>query len=86
MRITKKSSSNIHNMVQVISRINQNQKKLSSLHNQFESGNKNQKKQKSFVSEKESLIKGEPIKVQLVKNNQNKRIYSTKTIKREIII
>ena len=44
MRITKKSSSNIYNMVQVISHINQNQKKLSSLDNQFESGNKNQKK------------------------------------------
>ena len=80
MRITKKSSSNIHNMIQVISHMNQNQKKLSSLHSQFESGNKNQKNQKSFVSEKESFIKGEPIKVQLVKNNQNKRIYSTKTI------
>jgi Dullard-like phosphatase family protein len=65
-------------MAQVISRINQ--KKLSSLNNQYESANKNEKNQKSFISEKESLMNGETIKVQLVKNNQNKKIYSTKTI------
>ena len=65
-------------MAQVISRINQ--KKLSSLNNQYESANKNEKNQKSFISEKETLVNGEPIKVQLVKNNQNKKIYSTKTI------
>ena len=65
-------------MAQVISRINQ--KKLSSLNNQYESANKNEKNQKSFISEKETLMNGEPIKVQLVKNNQNKKIYSTKTI------
>ena len=78
MRITKKSSSNINNIAQVISRINQ--KKLSSLNNNYESGNKNEKAQKSFILEKESLMNGEPIKVQLVKNNQNKKVYSTKTI------
>ena len=79
MRITKKSSTSIQNMVQVISRINQNQKKPF-INNQYESGNKNEKNQKSFISEKETLMNGEPIKVQLVKNNQNKKIYSTKTI------
>ena len=78
MRITKKSSSNIQNMAQVISRINQ--KKLLSINNQYESGNKNERTRKSFIAEKESLMNGEPIKVQLVKNNHNKKVYSTKTI------
>ena len=74
MRITKKASSNL-NIAQVISKIN----KRHSINNQYEKGNINEK-QKSFLLEKESLINGEPIKVQLLKNNQNKRVYSTKTI------
>ena len=74
MRITKKSSSNL-SIAQVISKLNKRQ----SLTNQYESGNKNEK-QKSFLLEKESLMNGEPIKVQLSKNNPNKKIYSTKTI------
>ena len=77
MRITKKSSSNL-SIAQVISKINKRHQ--SSLNNQYQSGNKNNKIQKSFLLEKESLINGDPIKVQLSKNNQNKKIYSTKTI------
>ena len=73
MRITKKSSANF-SIAQVISKLNKRQ-----LNNQYESGSKNEK-QKSFLLEKESLINGEPIKVQLLKNNQNKKVYSTKTI------
>ena len=77
MRITKRASSNFE-IAQVISKINKRQQ--SSLNNQYESGNKNQKNQKSFLLEKESLIKCDPIKVQLVKNNQKQKLYSTKTI------
>ena len=60
MRITKKSSANF-SIAQVISKLNKKQ----SLNNQYESGSKNEK-QKSFLLEKESLINGEPIKVQLL--------------------
>ena len=77
MRITKKSSSNL-SIAQVISKINKRHQ--SSLNNQYQSGNKNDKIQKSFLLEKESLINGDPIKVQLAKNNLNKKVYSTKTI------
>ena len=77
MRITKKSSSNL-SIAQVISKINKRHQ--SSLNNQYQSGNKHDKIQKSFLLEKESLINGDPIKVQLAKNNLNKKVYSTKTI------
>ena len=78
MRITKKSSSNL-SIAHMISKLNKKQQY--SLNNQNECVAKNQKIQKSFLLEKkESLINDEPIKVQLQKNNQNKKIYSTKTI------
>ncbi len=77
MRITKRASSNFE-IAQVISKIN---KKQQSSQNQYESGAKKQKNQKSFLLEKEAIIKGgDPIKVQLVKNNQKQKQYSTKTI------
>ena len=76
MRITRKGSSNV-NLAQVISRLNKSH--LTSNNNDIKN-NSNSKKQKSFLLEKESLINGEPIKVQLVKNNINKKKYSTKTI------
>ena len=80
MRITKKTSSNL-DIAQVISKINKRQQQQqSSINNQYESGSKFDKNQKSFLLEKEKLINGDPIKVQLVKNNQNKKVYSTKTI------
>ena len=80
MRITKKSSSNLY-IAHIISKMNKNQK--ISFNNQYEGGNKREKEkmQKSFLLEKkESLINDEPIKVQLVKNSQNKKVYSNKTI------
>ena len=78
MRITKKSSSNL-SIAHMISKLNKKQQY--SLNNQNEGVAKNQKIQKSFLLEKkESLMNDEPIKVQLQKNNQNKKIYSTKTI------
>jgi len=76
MRITRKGSSNV-NLAQVISKIKKSN--LTSINNDIKN-NSNSKKQKSFLLEKESLINGEPIKVQLVKNNINKKKYSTKTI------
>lgn len=76
MRITRKGSSN-DKLAQVISRLNKSH--LTSNNNDIKN-NSNSKKQKSFLLEKESLINGEPIKVQLVKNNINKKKYSTKTI------
>ena len=80
MRITKKTSSNL-DIAQVISKINKRQQQQqSSINNQYESGSKKDKIQKSFLLEKETLINGDPIKVQLVKNNPNKKVYSTKTI------
>ena len=79
MRITKKASSNL-DIAQVISKINKSQQQQSSVNNQYESGSKNDKIQKSFLLEKEALINGDPIKVKLVRNNQNKKVYSTKTI------
>ena len=77
MRITKKTSSNI-NIAQVISKISKRHQ--STINNQYESGNKKDKIQKSFLLEKEALINGDPIKVQLAKNSLNKKVYSTKTI------
>ena len=74
MRITKKASSNI-NLSHITPKINKRQ--LSSSNNE---NNSTKRKEKSFVTEKESLINGEPIKVQLVQNYQYKRLYSTKTI------
>ena len=77
MRITKKTSSNL-NIAQVISKISKRHQ--STINNQYESGNKKDKIQKSFLLEKEALINGDPIKVQLAKNSLNKKVYSTKTI------
>ncbi len=77
MKITKKTSSNI-NIAQVISKISKRHQ--STINNQYESGNKKDKIQKSFLLEKEALINGDPIKVQLAKNSLNKKVYSTKTI------
>ena len=78
MRITKNSSSNLY-IAHIMSKINKNQK--FTFNNQNDSGNKKGKMQKSFLLEKkESLINEEPIKVQLLKNNQNKKEYSNKTI------
>ena len=76
MRITRKGSSNV-NLAQVISRMNKNHH--NSINNDTKN-NSNSKNQKSFLLEKESIINGEPIKVQLVKNSINKKKYSTKTI------
>ena len=77
MRITKKTSSNL-NIAQVISKISKRHQ--STINYQYESGNKKDKIQKSFLLEKEALINGDPIKVQLAKNSLNKKVYSTKTI------
>ena len=69
MRITKKSS-----LTQMFIKINKRQQ--SSFANITESNNNN----RQSLLQKSSLIREEPIKVQLVKNNNNKKIYSTKTV------
>ena len=69
MRITKKT-----NLAQMLIKINKRQQ--SSNANITESNNNNLQS----LLQKSSLVNGEPIKVQLVKNNNNKKIYSTKTI------
>ena len=69
MRITKKSS-----LTQMFIKINKRQQ--SSFANITESNNNN----RQSLLQKSSLISEEPIKVQLVKNNNNKKIYSTKTV------
>ena len=69
MRITKKSS-----LAQMFIKINKRQQ--SSFANITESNNNN----RQSLLQKSSLISEEPIKVQLVKNNNNKKIYSTKTV------
>ena len=48
MRITKKTSSNL-DIAQVISKINKRQQQQSSINNQYESGSKKDKIQKSFL-------------------------------------
>ena len=69
MRITKKP-----NLAQILIKINKRQQ--SSIANITESNNNNLQS----LLQKSSLVNEEPIKVQLVKNNNNKKIYSTKTI------
>ena len=69
MRITKKT-----NLAQMLIKINKRQQ--SSNANMTESNNNNLQS----LLQKSSLVNEEPIKVQLVKNNNNKKIYSTKTI------
>ncbi len=69
MRITKKT-----NLAQMLIKINK--RKQSSNANITESNNNNLQS----LLQKSSLVNEEPIKVQLVKNNNNKKIYSTKTI------
>ena len=69
MRITKKT-----NLAQMLIKINKRQQ--SSNANITESNNNNLQS----LLQKSSLVNEEPIKVQLVKNNNNKKIYSTKTI------
>ena len=69
MRITKKT-----NLAQMLIKINKRQQ--SSNANITESNNNNLQS----LLQKSSLVNEEPIKVQLVKNNNNKKIYSTKTL------
>ena len=76
MRITKKSSSN-SNLAQVLIKINKRQKL--SPNNKDEINNNNKHFRQSFL-QKNHMVNEEPIKVQLLKNNNNKKIYSTKTI------
>ena len=77
MRITKKSSSN-SNLAQVLIKINKRQQ-TSSVTNKNDEDNNNKNIRKSMF-QKNNLLNEEPIKVQLVKNNNNKKVYSTKTI------
>ena len=76
MRITKKSSSN-SNLAQVLIKINKRQKL--SPNNKDEINNNNKHFRQSFL-QNNHMVNEEPIKVQLLKNNNNKKIYSTKTI------
>jgi hypothetical protein len=76
MRITKKSSSN-SNLAQVLIKINKRQKL--SPNNKDEINNNNKHFRQSFL-QNNHMVNEEQIKVQLLKNNNNKKIYSTKTI------
>ena len=76
MRITKKSSSN-SNLAQVLIKIKKRQKL--SPNNKDEINNNNKHFRQSFL-QNNHMVNEEPIKVQLLKNNNNKKIYSTKTI------
>ena len=78
MRITKKSSSNL-NLAQVLIKINKRQQ-TSSVTNKNDEDNSNNKNIRKSMLQKNNLLNEEPIKVQLVKNNNNKKVYSTKTI------
>ena len=75
MRITKKSSSNL-NLAQVLIKINKRQQTSSLTNNNDIDNNKINRKS---LLQKSNLLNEEPIKVQLVKNNNNKKVYSTKT-------
>ena len=67
------------NLAQMLIKINKRQQ--SSLINQNNINNNiNNKIRKSFLLQKNPVLNEEPIKVQLVKNNNKKKIYSTKTI------
>ena len=76
MRITKKTTSN-SNLAQVLIKINKKQN--SPLNNKDEISNNNKNFRQSFLQNNQ-ISNEEPIKVQLLKNNNNKKIYSTKTI------
>ena len=69
MRITKKT-----NLAQMLIKINKRQQSSNAIITESNNNNLQSLLQKS------SLVNEEPIKVQLVKNNNNKKIYSTKTI------
>ena len=73
MRITKKISSDLY----LLSRIGKRKYPLAP-NNQ--NGNNNINNMGKSFSKKDKSLNEEPIKVQLVKNNPNKRIYSTKTV------
>ena len=75
MRITKQTSSN-SNLVQVLKKLNKHHQLSFSNQNDI---NSNQNILQSFLQNNQGLNE-EPIKVQLIKNNNNKKIYSTKTI------
>ena len=75
MRITKQSTSN-SNLVQVLRKINKRQQSSFSNKNEI---NNNKNILQSFLQNNQGSNE-EPIKVQLIKNNNNKKIYSTKTI------
>ena len=75
MRITKQTSSN-SNLVQVLKKLNKHHQLSFSNQNEI---NSNQNILQSFLQNNQGLNE-EPIKVQLIKNNNNKKIYSTKTI------
>ena len=76
MRITKKSSSN-SDLANVLIKINKRQQL--SFANKDEMNKNNKNIRQSFLQNNPTLNE-EPIKVQLVKNNNNKKIYSTKTV------
>ena len=73
MRITKKISSDLY----LLSRIGRRKYPLAP--NNQKANHNNNNMGNSF-SKKDKTLSEEPIKVQLVKNNPNKRIYSTKTV------
>ena len=76
MRITKKSSSNT-NLAKVLIKINKHQQLSFINKDEMDGNNKNHRQ--SFLKSN-LVLNEEPIKVQLVKNNNNKKIYSTKTV------
>ena len=76
MRITKKIPSDL-DLISSISRVGK--RKFSVSTNEQHGKKFNDKTEKSFFKNDKSL-NGELIKVQLVKNNPNKKLYSTKTI------
>ena len=78
MRITRKVSQN-YNISQMLIKINKRQQSAIVNKNDINNNNPNTNIRKSLLP-KSSLLNEEPIKVQLVKNNNNKKVYSTKTI------
>ena len=76
MRITTKTPSN-KNLAQMIIKINKRHQSSLIDKNNIK---KNNNTRQSFLLQKNQVLNEEPIKVQLVKNNNKKKIYSTKTI------
>ena len=77
MRIYKKTQSN-YDLEQVFIKLNKRKKSL--VINNAGINNKNNNKIRSSFLQSNQVSNEEPIKVQLVKNNNNKKIYSTKTL------